>query len=359
MTAFPETAAAVTPAWLEVQLRAPGRIIALSHVAIGTGQVGDTARFSLTWEPSGAGPATLAGKFAAADPTSRATAAMLGLYAREVNLYRELASRIAVRVPQVYAAELNSDGSAFVLLFEDLGPARGGNQLDGCSVEDARHAVVQLAGLHAPTWNDPALAAARWLQPVPGATEQVVALYPQAHGVFRERYRDALPAELMAVCDALAERSGRYYRRNPQVRAVCHGDFRLDNLLFDIRGGAEPVAVVDWQTAAWDCPIKDLAYFLGCGIGSALRRPHEAELIALWCTEMTRRGVPIEPADIAARYRLGALHGVATAVFSAAFVVRTDRGDANFLSMAINSCEQALDHDSIGALDALPEDGQC
>lgn len=359
MTAFPETAEAVTPAWLEAQLRAPGRITALSHVAIGTGQVGDTARFSLEWEPAGAGPATLAGKFAAADPTSRATAAMLGLYAREVNLYRQLAGRIAVRMPQVFAADINADGSAFVLLFEDLGPARGGNQLQGCSLADARYAVAQLPGLHAPTWNDPALATAPWLQPVPGATDQVIALYPQAHAVFRERYADARAPDLMAVCDALAARAGRYYRRNPQVRAVCHGDFRLDNLLFDIRGGAEPVAVVDWQTAAWDCPIKDLAYFLGCGIGSTLRRPHEADLIALYCAEMTRRGVPLDPEAIHARYRLGALHGVATAVFSAAFVVRTDRGDANFLSMAVNACEQALDHDSIGALDSIPEDGQC
>jgi hypothetical protein len=50
---------------------------------------------------------------------------------------------------------------------------------------------------------------------------------------------------------------------------------------------------------------------------------------------------------------------VATAVFSAAFVVRTERGDANFLSMATNACEQALDHHSIGALDTLAKDGQC
>ncbi len=359
MNAFPEHAGAVTPAWLEAQLRAPGRLSGLSHVAIGTGQVGDTARFSLTWDPPGAGPATLAAKFAAADPTSRATAAMLGLYAREVNIYRELVPRIAVRVPRVFAAEIAADGSTFVLLFEDLGPARGGNQLDGCAIDDARHAVVQLAGLHAPTWNDPALAAAPWLQPVAGATEQVIDLYPKAHAVFRTRYCDALAPDLMAVCDALAERAARYYRRNPAIRAVCHGDFRLDNLLFGIRGGAEPIAVVDWQTAAWDCPIKDLAYFLGCGIGSTLRRPHEAGLIALYCAEMTRRGVALNPEALATRYRLGALHGVATAVFSAAFVVRTPRGDANFLSMAVNACEQALDHDSIGALDALPEDGQC
>ena len=70
---------------------------------------------------------------------------------------------------------------------------------------------------------------------------------------------------------------------------------------------------------------------------------------------MTRRGVPLTPGEIWNRYRLGALHGVSTAVFSSAFVVRTDRGDANFLSMARGACELALDHDSIGALKNLLE----
>jgi aminoglycoside phosphotransferase (APT) family kinase protein len=124
-------------------------------------------------------------------------------------------------------------------------------------------------------------------------------------------------------------------------------------MLFDARDGLDPIAVVDWQTAAWDCPLKDIGYFLGCGIGSAVRRAHEDDLIDLYCAEMTRRGVPLTRADVWDRYRLGALHGVATAVFSSAFVVRTERGDANFLSMARNACELALDHDSIGALKML------
>ena len=49
-------------------------------------------------------------------------------------------------------------------------------------------------------------------------------------------------------------------------------------------------------------------------------------------------------------YVIGALHGVSTAVFSAAFVERTERGDANFLSMARGGCALALHH---GSLDKL------
>jgi hypothetical protein len=361
MNQFPSTAAAVTREWLEPRLRhgADGHLVAIDHVPIGTGQVGDTARFTLTWDRPGAGPATVAAKFASADATSRSTAAMFGLYAREVHFYREQAPRLDVRTPRVFAGELSADGAEFVLLFEDLGPARGGNQLAGCTLDEARAGVIQAAALHAPTYGAAWLASAPWIQPVPGLAQRIAQLYPQAHAIFRERYDGQLAPELMAICDALNDRSDVWFNRNPAVRALCHGDFRLDNLLFDVCGGRDPIAVVDWQTAAADCPLKDLGYFLGCGIGSALRRPHEDGLIDLYCGEMSRRGVPLTRAAIWDRYRLGALHGLSTAVFSSAFVVRTERGDANFLSMARNSCELALDHDSIGALNHLSETGTC
>ena len=41
---------------------------------------------------------------------------------------------------------------------------------------------------------------------------------------------------------------------------------------------------------------------------------------------------------------------MSTAVFSAAFVERTERGDANFLSMARGACSLALARESIEAL---------
>ncbi len=360
MTQFPKSAAEVSIPWLETRLRASGalgegRITGLEYVSIVTGQVGDTARFTLTYDREGAGPTTVAAKFASNDATSRSTAGTFGLYAKEVNFYRELAPKIDVRTAQVYGSELNEDGTDFILLFEDLGPCRGGNQLTGCTLEDAQQAVMQAAALHAPTFNAPWLADAPWLQQRPGTQGLHMQLYPQAQAIFRERYADTLEPELMAICEQLNDLVEVYFTRVPAECSVIHGDFRLDNLLFDVRGGTDPIAVVDWQTTGAGCPLMDIGYFLGCGIGSAIRRPHENELLDLYCAEMTRRGVPLTREAIWDRYRVGALHGVSTAVFSAAFVVRTDRGDQNFLSMARNSCELCLDHDSIGALKRLTE----
>lgn len=157
MADFPTHPDAVTPDWLDQKLHGAGllpgdtRVSGVGWHAIGTGQVGDSVRFTLSYDGEGGGPATLAGKFPAADPTSRATAAAFGLYAKEVGFYRDIAAQVDVRVPAVVAAELADDGVDFLLLFEDLGPARGGNQLDSCSADDAAAAIVQAAALHAPS----------------------------------------------------------------------------------------------------------------------------------------------------------------------------------------------------------------
>ena len=154
----------------------------------------------------------------------------------------------------------------------------------------------------------------------------------------------------MRVCAELNEASEDWFGREGGDRCLIHGDFRLDNMLFEIRGGAEPIAVLDWQTVAVGNGLTDIGYFLGCGIGDVLRGEAEDELLELYCSEMTARGVALERDAVWDDYRLGALHGVSTAVFSAAFVERTPRGDANFLSMARGACALALEHDSIGLL---------
>lgn len=354
MGGFPSQPADVTARWLTDRLRASGelasgRVESVEWQPIGTGQVGDSARFTLRYE-GGEGPLTLAGKFPAADAMSRGTAAAFGLYTKEVAFYRDLAPQLDVCVPRTYATEVSDDGSEFVLLFEDMGPCRQGNQLDSCSIEDARHAIQQAASIHAPSWNRADIVDREWLSMKPEVAAQVMAMYPQAQAIFADRYADTLEPELLAVCHQLNDARELWFGREPSQRCVIHGDFRLDNMLFDVRGGAEPITVLDWQTVSTGSPMTDIGYFLGCGIGDALRCAAEDELLDLYCSEMTARGVPLTRNDVWNDYRIGALHGVSTAVFSAAFVERTARGDANFLSMARGACALALKHDSIGLL---------
>lgn len=345
--AFPTEPAAVTAEWLSGVL--DRAVTGVTWRAIGTGQVGDSARFELTYADPGAGPATLAGKFAAADPTSRQTAISMGLYAKEVAFYHEVARDLAIRTPRALAAELADDGGTFILLFEDLGPARQGNQLAGCSLDDAREAVRQLAGLHAPSWNEPRFLDHPFLVARPEVVASLAAAYPGATSVFADRYAGQLAPELMEVCERLAARTDAWFARVFSALCLVHGDYRLDNMLFDIRGGAEPLGVLDWQTVTVGSGMTDLAYFIGAGVGTSLSE-HENDLLDAYFAAMVEAGRPVDRAAVWDDYRRGALHGVSTAVFSAAFVERTERGDAMFLDMARGACQLALKHDSLGAL---------
>ena len=59
----------------------------------------DTVRFALTYEPDGAGPATIVGKFTSQDEQSHATGRIMRAYEVEVRFYAEVAPRVANRLP--------------------------------------------------------------------------------------------------------------------------------------------------------------------------------------------------------------------------------------------------------------------
>ena len=346
---FPSHPAAVSAEWLNGILGDCESLVEqVTWGPIGTGQVGDSVRFFLTHADGSS--STLAAKFPAEDEKSRATASMLGLYAKEVQFYQHIAPSLSARMPRTHHAQMDETGTQYILLFEDLGPARIGNQLDGCTIEDAREAIKQAAAVHGGTWEKNEIIDADWLRTPEPVVQQINALYPQAQSTFRERYADTLEPEFMQLCQALAGLPDLGAARLSPPQCVVHGDFRLDNLLFDVKGGAEAIAVLDWQTVVAGRAMTDIGYFMGTGIGDTLRGAHEDELLDLYCREMDAHGVNLTRNDIWREYRIGALHGLFTAVFSAAFVERTERGDANFLSMARGACALALEHDSLGAV---------
>lgn len=350
MQDFPDSPDETRCAWLGQVLGCA--VTGVDWQPIGTGQVGDSFRLTVTIEGE-ADARTYAAKFAAADATSRGTAAMFGLYAKEVAFYREIAHLLDARTPQVHFAGVSSDGARCLLLMEDLGPARQGDQVAGCSLADARAAIGQAAAIHGPSWRRADILGSDWLAPVNRLAGLLVPLYGQAHAVFRDRYAAVLEPELMAICDGLAALAPQWFGRPIEQLALVHGDFRLDNMLFEIGGGAEPLAILDWQTVSAGNPLTDIGYFMGCGIGAELRRAHEAELLDHYRNTMRHFGANFQVSEFDRGYRLGALHGVATAVFSAAHVERTERGDANFLSMARGACALARDLESLRALAEL------
>jgi hypothetical protein len=347
--------AAVDAAWLTERLARAGvlrsaKVVSVGAEPVGVGMLGDSIRFSVTYDRDEGAPASFVGKFACAGPTSRATGKGFGLYAREVGFYREVAHTVSVRTPACYFAEYDAEDGSFALLLEDMGPARAGNQLTGCGLADAEAAMVQAAALHGPRWNDTTLRAHDFLD-TSTARDFVVSVFPACLAEFHARYDGVLEPEYMAVCDRYGAVIGEMLAQPPERFTLTHGDFRLDNMLFDARGGTVPLAVLDWQSPAIGPGAVDVAYFLGLALSIEDRRRHERHLLDLYREELRRYGVRDYSHDALYRdYRRTLLSGVSTAVFASASTKRTERGDAMFLAMARGGCAQAIDTDAFAVV---------
>src|SRR5580658_10703071 len=277
-------AADVTADWLTEALADAGvlthgsRVVSFETEAIGTGQMAHTTRFSLAYEEGGSGPASVVGKFASADDQSRGTGLALRAYEIEVRFYREVAARIGARVPAVYLAEVEPETGWFTLLMEDIAGAAQGDQIAACSPGIAAAVLDEMAGLHAPCWEAPELEGLEWLNRATTESDNfLAALLPSLLPGFLERYSETLAPEHQQVCRFFVEHLPAYLRLRSGPRTVSHGDFRLDNLLFQ-PDDPRPV-VVDWQTAAWGGASVDVAYFIGGCLGTEDRRAHEQDLL--------------------------------------------------------------------------------
>jgi len=348
----------VDPDWMTAALHASGvlpegRVVALGVRPVGNGLVGDSFRFALTYDAAPAGaPASVIGKFPAADPASRVSGSSLRLYVREVSFYRELAHTVGIITPRPHYAEIDPATQDFTLILEDLGPARPGDQLAGCSIEDAATALLEAAALHAPRWNDPALEAMDWLTGEGAATPDIMAALPMVIVAFRDRYQGQLDDECMDLVERMPAALARMQADPSGPRTVQHGDFRLDNILFDIQGGTRRMGTLDWQTPTLGHGMTDVSYFLSAGLAPELRRENERELVRLYHGELRRLGVTGYDLDQAWHdYRRLTVHGILMGVFSAMAVERTERGDALFLTMTRGACLQALDHQTYSLWD--------
>src|SRR5260370_14563586 len=96
-------------------------------------------------------------KFHAAIEQTRGLARQFKFYEREVNFYKHLAKDVSLPSPRCLHAAHDLLSDDFLLLLEDLGDRRLGDQLKGCSAEDALAAIRQLASFHAEWWDSPKL----------------------------------------------------------------------------------------------------------------------------------------------------------------------------------------------------------
>ncbi|MFT5696903.1 MAG: aminoglycoside/choline kinase family phosphotransferase [Myxococcota bacterium] len=345
----------ITPRWLSDMLKNNGidaEVKGFRHSPVGTGQMADNYRLHLDYsaKPEGA-PDSVVVKVSSANEKSRASGGA-GAYITEVQFYLNLAEQVAIRTPRCYHGDIAEDNHVFVLVLEDLAPAEQGDQIRGCSPEEAKLALENLAGLHGSSWNDPNLDSYTWLSRVTPDVAKLFAsvLVPATEG-FIDRYQSTLDKVDVEVLRTFSSSAEGWLAARPDLFAPVHGDYRLDNLMFGTAAGGAPVAAVDWQTLSIGHPGRDVAYFLGNAMPSAQRREHEQELVRAYYDALVGQGVAnYSFEECFDDYRYGHFQGPLVTVLGAMAVLQTDRGDEMFMAMCSRSCQAIRDLDSLSFL---------
>ena len=215
-------------------LRGRGLNVAVSSLRsepVGTGQMAHHERVFLEYEGDAAdAPATLVGKFPSPSEESRAAGARGG-YRSETLFYTELAENLPIRTPECLYGAISDDHKTFTLFLEDLAPAQQGDQIGGGSNGQIEAAVRNLAGLHAPTWNDPSLAKLEWI--AQRLSDEFATCIELGTPAFIERYKERLSDEAAETLRSFAAGVRRWIELSLKQKTLVHGDYRLDNLMFE------------------------------------------------------------------------------------------------------------------------------
>ena len=257
------------------------------------------ARLRIDWEKPALAPPVLFGKLAPADPTQQQMVVATGMGKREARFYASVAPDVPVRVPAPYASMWTEDGSSYCMLTEDLAAS-------GCSFpswsdpevgEVAGGMMDALAQLHAGFWESPRFSQdLAWIEP-PLRSDFGPTLVKAA----MEEHADTFPPAFLAMGELYVENTHEVDELLDEgASTLLHGDTHLGNLFVD----DGEVGLLDWACTARGPGLRDVAYFLGNSVDSALRRKHEREWVARYLATLEAAGAPAAPFDEAfERYR--------------------------------------------------------
>lgn len=319
-----------------------GRVVGLDARVVGQGAgfMGHVAKLDLTLSPTAGRPVSLVLKIPT-ETDNRRIGQTVGVYEREIRFYQELQPLLDIRTPRhIYSAMdsvtdpertikalklmdrmpvwlirtmlpvLNWLGSRavhrYVLLLENLEDYRIGDQVGGCSPDEARLVLDAMARMHARFWGGAELETFPWLLSLDLASKPLQMMYLQGVEPFKRFHAAWLEPHHLAVLDWLAVHYFdlvRQFGRMPDT--LSHGDFRLDNLCFDDERGE--VILFDWQTLGRGPCGFDLAYFLSAAFASPPSRREVDDLVEYYGACLSRYGVEIAAEDLRWQFDAGLL----------------------------------------------------
>ncbi len=286
---FPSLPTEMSAEWLSGALGSEIEEVKIEVVGVGTGFAGSIYRLHLTPRASTEEvdvPSTLIWKTVSTHDSTHKLLTQLGVYQSEVDFYSRLAGRSPI-VPRAYFSGFDEETGSVCLLLEDLSNMEAGDQIDGCTPEQARKVVIALAALHANFWEG-----RRGDEPLGVRTfDNRASTSRRMHGASWSRVREST----LTVPAGLSEAADLIQPRIPQVRdrlgasptTLLHGDVRADNAFFD----ADGVKLIDWQAVREGRGAYDLAYFVATSLSVETRQSQQDDLISLYADSLASQGV--------------------------------------------------------------------
>lgn len=331
---IPTTPEELSAGWLTAALRAGGvpastRVASFASERLGQGEgfVGTIVRLHLRWEPPHpSAPATAIAKLPISLARNKALGELGGAYEREIRFYRELADRVPIRTPRCYYGDFDPNPLTgreeawvrllerfpgwlirlalplfqwlsarrrrrYVLLLEDLAPARVGDQVAGCTPGEAEAALRALAALHAAFWGRVETDELSWLPRIDALRSWFHVVYRRNWPGFVQAYGARLPGAMTELARWLEARGPELMARlGAMPRTLLHGDYRLDNMCLADEPGGVSIAAFDWQGPTRGPGVFDAAYFLPGSLPSG-DAALERELLGIYHGELVERGV--------------------------------------------------------------------
>lgn len=316
---FPARPEDLTTQWLSSVL---GRTIEDYRVELfgeGAGIIGQVTRLHLTTE---AGSETVIAKFPSPSPDNRTVAATYDMYGREVHFYRNIRDLVTVRSPACYHAEYDAESLDFVLLLEDLQEMRIGDQVEGCSNEDAHLVIDGIAKLAASSWETGIDLVSHNNT---GQRDGMIGGFQVGWPVVQEQFPDLIPPAAQSLGDKIPNAVPNLLNSlsTPPI-CISHADVRLDNIFF----GDSEIALVDWQSVCTSAPEQDLAYFVTQSLSDGVRQSED--WVTLYHDRLKDLGVTNYSLDqCRSRYAIAALYLVCYAtVISGTLDLANERGRA-------------------------------
>ena len=360
-TDVPADAASIDAVWLTHALRSAGlldggsvRSVRVEPLGGSQGFAGQLRRLRVAYDGSpGFAPASFVVKLHSPNEMTRSLIWRLRAAERETRFYREVSSRAGVPTASIYFAA--TDGPRFVLLLEDLSPARAGDPVAGSSPDQLQAAVACVAGMHARWWDSEDLSSLHWIPSFEDLTAIRHAISREAWPQFLDRYRGRLPREFDRAGPLIMDGLDGVREALSQVPAtLLHGDFRPDNVMFADAGAGAPVALVDWQVMLRGPAVADVAYYLMSAVTRDSRRRREMDVLREYQEALMAADVAEYPIERCVRdYRLAMADVLSRiAVLTTRVVPESAAGWVAFDTLAERVAGAVIDLDCAAALEA-------